>query len=139
MILFHSMTEVTVWITVVVFFLLLFALRVNPFRAAGAFVQELFTNRKFLLHFLALIGILFMNKVELILENRMVQKNDFTSDIYRLEGDFVAAVQHLFRSDWLTIASSFFMWWSLPPSWWPHSASTPTRRTISCFTPFVMP
>jgi len=103
-----SMTQATILIVVTVFFLLLFALRENPFRAAGAFVQDLFTVPKFLLHFLAMLAILFFNKMELWLESQMVKKTDFTSMIYGLEGNFAALLQRMFENSVLTQISVFF-------------------------------
>lgn len=108
MITFQSMTQVTLWITGMVFVLLIAALRTNPFRVAGSFVQELFTSRKYLLHFVAVLAILFFNKIEQWVEGRMNAQPDFTSSIYRLEGNLVASIQHFFKNDLLTDFTSFF-------------------------------
>ncbi|GIP39226.1 hypothetical protein J31TS4_25060 [Paenibacillus sp. J31TS4] len=108
MITFQSMTQVTLWIAGMVFVLLFAALRVNPFRVGGTFVQELFTSRKYFLHFAAVLAILFFNKLEQWVERRMPPQPDFTSSIYKIEGDLVASIQHFFRNDLLTDLSSFF-------------------------------
>lgn len=108
MFMIHSMTEATMMIAAAVFFLLLFALRENPLRAAGAFTHNLFTNVKYLLHFAALLAILFFNKLELVIEHRMNDIADFTPHIYRLEGGFVPLIQQLFEHRWLTELSVFF-------------------------------
>ncbi|MBP1996765.1 phosphatase PAP2 family protein [Paenibacillus eucommiae] len=105
---FQSMTTVTVYIVFVVFFLVLFSLRKNPFYAAGSFVQEIFTSRKFLFHFIGVIGILFINKLELSIEKSMRPRHDFTSSIYKIEGDFSASIQHFFHNDTLTYVATFF-------------------------------
>lgn len=111
MLVIQSMTHATVMIVATVYLLLLFSLNrspLRPFHAAGTFVQELFTSRKYLLHFIAMLTILFFNKIEVALENRMSQQNDFTPSFYKLEGEFIAIFQKLFVSDWLTSVLSFF-------------------------------
>lgn len=108
MLVINSMTEAILWIVFIVFVLLLLALRKNPFLAAGAFVQELFVSRKFLIHFVALICIMFVNKLELWIESGMVEKTNFTNVIFKFEGNFVVGIQHFFQNPTLTFFSSFF-------------------------------
>lgn len=111
MVIIQSMTQATVMIAISVYILLLFSLKRNPlypFHAAGTFVQELFSNRKFLLHFLAMLLVLFFNKIEISLENSMKTHSDFTPSIHALEGNFVAIFQRLFENDLLTSFVSFF-------------------------------
>lgn len=105
---FQSMTHAIAYMAVSVFFLLLIALRANPFTAAGSFVQELATSRKYLLHFVTMIGILCFNKVELWIERRMDARPDFTPFVAHLDNNFVAFVQHAFYHPWLTYAAAFF-------------------------------
>ncbi|MEW9700102.1 phosphatase PAP2 family protein [Paenibacillus sp. SI8] len=105
---FQSMTHATIYIVITVFVFLTIATRKNPFAIAGSFVQEIFTSRKYMLHFIALIIILFFNKFELWLEQTINFKADFTKSIYRVEGNFVAAIQHFFHQDLLTYVSSYF-------------------------------
>jgi membrane-associated phospholipid phosphatase len=105
---FQSMTHATVYIVITVFIFLLFSTRRNPLYAAGSFVQEIFTSRKYLLHLVALIAILFFNKVELWIENRMHYKPDFTGSIYRIEGNLVEHIQKFFHHDLLTFFTSYF-------------------------------
>jgi membrane-associated phospholipid phosphatase len=105
------MTHATVLIVITVYVLLFLSLKRNPlypFHAAGVFVQELFTNRKFMLHLLGIVVILFFNKVEISLENSMQSQSDFTPSVYGLEGDFVAVFQRLFENDMLTSFLTFF-------------------------------
>ncbi|MNI20484.1 PAP2 superfamily protein [compost metagenome] len=105
---FQSMTHATVYIVITVFFFLLFSTRKNPFYAAGSFVQEIFTSRKYLFHFTALICILFFNKFELWLEKKIDYKADFTGSIFRIEHNFTANIQQMFLNDALTWVSSYF-------------------------------
>ncbi|TMV52890.1 phosphatase PAP2 family protein [Paenibacillus mesophilus] len=111
MFIIQSMTHATVLIVITIYVLLFLSLKRNPlypFHAAGIFVQELFTNRKFLLHLLGIVVILFFNKVEISLENSMQSTSDFTPSVYGLEGDFVAVFQRLFENDILTSFLTFF-------------------------------
>jgi membrane-associated phospholipid phosphatase len=105
---FQSMTNVTLYIFITIFIFLWFSLRKNPLAAAGSFVQEVFTNHKFMLHLITVIAILFFNKIELTIEKNMDYHADFTNSIFKIEGNFVAAIQHFFLNDRLTYASSFF-------------------------------
>lgn len=102
------MTHATVYIVITIFVFLTLATRANPFAIAGSFVQEIFASRKYLLHFLALMTILFFNKVEMWVEKKIDFKADFTGSIYRIEGNFVASIQHFFHQDILTFVSSYF-------------------------------
>jgi membrane-associated phospholipid phosphatase len=105
---FESMTNAAVYIVITIFIFLLCSIRKNPLAAAGSFVQEIFTNRKFMLHMLVVVAILFCNKIELSIEKKMNYRADFTGSIFKIEGNFVAAIQHLFHNDMLTYATSFF-------------------------------
>jgi membrane-associated phospholipid phosphatase len=107
---FHidSMIHVTLYISITVFIIFLIALRTNPFAVAGMFVQEIFSSRKFLFHFIAMIGILFFNKIELAIENQMKIQDDFTPSFYSFEGNIVAWIQHFFQNDFLTSLLTFF-------------------------------
>lgn len=108
LVLFHNMNEVTIYIVVTTFFLLYVTLRKNPFSVAVSFFQELFTTTKILLHIAALLAILVFNKIELMIEKCMLPRPDFTPAIYKLEGNVVASIQHLFQNNLLTTLSTFF-------------------------------
>jgi membrane-associated phospholipid phosphatase len=105
---FQSMNQVTLWISATVFFLLLLSIRTNPFAAVAAFLRELFVSRKYLFHFLAMLGILMLNKIEQLIEKGMLQIPDYTPSIFRFEGGFVAGFQHLFENQTLTFITTFF-------------------------------
>jgi membrane-associated phospholipid phosphatase len=107
MFIFHNMTDVTIGITITVFILIWIATRKIPFYAAGAFVQEIFTSRKFVLHFIALVAMLIINKLEQWVADQMNFKADFTPSIYSLEGDFVAWFQQLFKNDTISTITTF--------------------------------
>jgi membrane-associated phospholipid phosphatase len=103
----HNMTDVTIGVAVVVFFLIWISTKKIPFYAAGSFVQDIFTSRKFALHFIALVSILFINKLEQWVFNKIHYKADFTPSIYELEGNFVSWFQHLFINDTLSTITLF--------------------------------
>lgn len=103
-----DMTQVSIYIAIATFFLLFFALRKNPLRTVAIFARELITNRKYVLHFTAVIAILYFNKIELSIERHMGPQPDFTPYIYKLEGNFVAYVQQFFQNSTLTVLSTFF-------------------------------
>lgn len=108
MFVFQSMNTVTTAIVATTFVLLLVSMRNNPLLVAGSFVQEIFTNRKYLFHFAAMIAILVFNKIEQMIEDSMTYQTDFTSAVHRLEGDIVPFIQHYFQNDILTYISTFF-------------------------------
>ncbi len=104
----QSMTHVTIYIAITVILILLFALRTNPLTITGAFVQEIFSSRKYLYHLAAMLCILFFNKIQLYIENKIKNPDDFTPSIYKFEGDIVASIQHFFQNDILTTLLTFF-------------------------------
>lgn len=107
----HSMTQATILIAVTVYALLLLSMKGDPLRplhAASLFVQELYTNRKLLLHLLGIVVILFFNKIEIVLENSMKTHSDFTPSFYAFEGDFIVFIQKWLQHDALTSALTYF-------------------------------
>lgn len=108
MIVFQSMTHVTVFVIITVFFFLFLELRKNPFHIMAAFVHKLVTSTKYLVHFGTLIAVLFFNKIEIILENHMHLQADFTPSIYKLEGEFVSIFQRVFQHEILTYVLTYF-------------------------------
>ncbi len=50
MILFTSMNQATIYTVITVIVLLAVAIKGNPFRIAGAFINEMYTNVKFIVH-----------------------------------------------------------------------------------------
>jgi len=108
MILFDNMTTVAVYTTITVVLLLWYGTAANPFRIGGLFLKELATSRVYLFHFLALLTILFFNKVELMIENRMTSYHaDFTPFFQSIEGNFVGNLQQFFHNDILTTVLAF--------------------------------
>ncbi|GAA3408271.1 phosphatase PAP2 family protein [Paenibacillus hodogayensis] len=111
MFIIQSMTHATVLIVITIYVLLFFSLKrhpLYPFHAAGLFVHELFTNRKYLFHLLGIVIILFFNKIELTLESKMKHHSDFTPAVFGLEGNFVSIFQKVFENGALTSVLTFF-------------------------------
>ncbi|QHW34198.1 inositol phosphorylceramide synthase [Paenibacillus rhizovicinus] len=107
MTLFDNMTTVALYTTLTVIILIWYGAAANPFKIGGLFVKENLFNRKYNLHFVALILILICNKYELRIENHMKNTYDFASFFQSIEGNFVANLQHTFESAWLTPILAF--------------------------------
>ncbi|MFD0714001.1 phosphatase PAP2 family protein [Paenibacillus sp. GCM10027626] len=108
MMLFDSMTTVTIYTAFTVVFLLWYGTLSNPLRVGGAFLKELITSRAYLLHFAALLMILFFNKVELMIEENMTSyQANFTPFFQSIEGHFVGSLQQLFENSILTTILAF--------------------------------
>ncbi|MFC0212562.1 phosphatase PAP2 family protein [Paenibacillus chartarius] len=107
MTLFQSMTQATIYMAVTVFFLLFVSLRTNPLAPIGSFIQEMIRSRKYRLHFVMMCSVMFINKIELWIEEHMPSRSDFTPFVSRLEGDFVAKLQHTLEQPWLTALSAY--------------------------------
>lgn len=108
MYLFQSMSHLSIAIAILAVAVLTISLKTNPLTVAGSFVGQLISSRKYLLHFAAMVLILMFNKFELSIEKWMNYSVDFTSDIYRLEGNFVANLQHFSANLTLTQIAAFF-------------------------------
>ncbi|GIQ70137.1 hypothetical protein XYCOK13_29610 [Xylanibacillus composti] len=108
MTLFHSMPHVMAYMIVTMAVLTGFVTRKQPLGAAATFIRQLWTSRKHLYHFIAVLCILLINKLELQVENHLGKQPDFTASFYKLEGNFVYLVQSIFEHPWLTAYTSFF-------------------------------
>ncbi|PZD94149.1 inositol phosphorylceramide synthase [Paenibacillus sambharensis] len=107
MIQYASMQTVT-WLTALTVFILLWAgTRTFPLIPVIHFLKKLASSPRYLLHFGALLAILFLNKWELTLEENMNISSDFTGFIHSLEGGFVSGLQNLFYAPWMTSFLSF--------------------------------
>ncbi|REE84328.1 PAP2 superfamily protein [Paenibacillus taihuensis] len=107
MTLFDNMTTVSVYTAITVTLMIWFGAGRNPFTVAGLFLRELIFNRKYMLHFVALILILFCNKFELQIESHMKQAHDFATLFQSIEGNFVSTLQHTFENKYLTPILAF--------------------------------
>jgi len=105
---FNSMTHVSIYTAIIVIILLIVALRTNPISIMIKFVQAFISNGKNLLHLIAVLLILYMNKLELSVETKLNITADFAQTFSQIEGKFVENVQHFFYNDLLTYFTSFY-------------------------------
>ena len=105
---FQSMNTIIVTITILVILLSSIVLREkNPYRLAANTFTNLFSSKKMLIQFLMLFLILYLNKMEQILEKHLIV-GDFTPAIHQLEGNIVYYIQQFFLNDILTYLLTFF-------------------------------
>ncbi|MFC5650115.1 phosphatase PAP2 family protein [Paenibacillus solisilvae] len=107
MTLFDSMRTVAIYSAITVTLLIWYGTKTNPFRTGGLFLREMVMNRKYMLHFVALMLILFCNKLELQIENNMTMTYDYAAFFQSIEGDFVKNLQHAFHNKYLTTFLGF--------------------------------
>ncbi len=107
-VLFETMTDMNLYITITLFIIILFVSRINPVAASISVIYQVIFNRKYLFHVILVLSMLFINKMELNIEEKMVFQTDFTPYIYSIEGDFVAIIQKIFLNPLLTLLTSYF-------------------------------
>lgn len=105
---FESMGHASIYIVLSVFIMMIIVLRKNPWVILKSFLHELIKNRKYIIHLAAVIGILFLNKVEQWLEKQINFQADFTQAFFDIEQNFVATIQHFFKNDALTYFTTFY-------------------------------
>jgi membrane-associated phospholipid phosphatase len=108
MILFQSMTSVSICSVLMVSILVAFGTGRQPFLPAWRFLKSLIVSRKYLLFFIAVSVILFLNKNELKLEEWLNVSYDLTPALSGWEGSWQVWLQKTFQSDFLTTISAFF-------------------------------
>lgn len=105
---FHSMQMISLLTALVVVVLIWAFSRKNPWYAVTNFAKELISSKRLLIVFIAMIGVLLVNKYELQWEESMGYHADFTSKVFQLEGHFVSNFQSLFHAPWVTDVTAFF-------------------------------
>jgi membrane-associated phospholipid phosphatase len=84
-------------------------LRRWPTRVATHFLDQLFTRKYLLLHFIASAAVLVVNKLELKLEETyLITKSNFTSSLYQFEGHLTGILQYILKNDFLTYFLTYF-------------------------------
>ncbi|MFD2670454.1 phosphatase PAP2 family protein [Marinicrinis sediminis] len=102
MFVFQSMNHVFAFTTITAMIMLVWVLRKNPLMVGVDFIKHMFTSRKYMLHFIGMIAILYLNKLELLLEAHYQFAKDLTSKVYALEGNLVYHFQSFFEHEALT-------------------------------------
>ncbi|WP_380706137.1 phosphatase PAP2 family protein [Salinithrix halophila] len=87
---------------------LLICLRKNPFIVIRDFILGLKHHRLLLFHVIACMGILLMNKLELLLEPHLNVSEDWTPYIGMFEENVTPIIQQLFMNDSLTYLTTYF-------------------------------
>ncbi|MBB6633950.1 phosphatase PAP2 family protein [Cohnella thailandensis] len=108
MVLFHSMTTISLYTAGLVALLLWFGTGRQPLAVAGVFMRTLFSSWPRFLFFISLLAILLLNKFELKLEALFPVTYDLTSALTGWEGSWQAALQSAVAADGLTAFCSVF-------------------------------
>ncbi|MFC5469467.1 phosphatase PAP2 family protein [Cohnella suwonensis] len=108
MVLFDSMSTISVCTAVAVAALIYFGTGKQPFATAWMFLKSLVLSRKYLFFFAAVLAIIALNKNELKLEHWINVDYDLTPYLSGWEGDWPAWLQSKVQSDWLTAVCSVF-------------------------------
>ncbi|NBI29747.1 phosphatase PAP2 family protein [Chengkuizengella sp. YPA3-1-1] len=102
------MTEVYIYIFLTIVVLFVYLYPKNPLTPALVSLKQFFTSWKMILHFVAIAFILFLNKIELTIEEKMRLNYDLTPLFHRWEGDIVYTIQNFFHNDLLTNVVVYF-------------------------------
>ncbi|MCD9025677.1 phosphatase PAP2 family protein [Cohnella silvisoli] len=108
MILFQSMSSVTICSIVTVAILITLGTGRQPLAAAYSFIKSLVVSRKYLLFFIAVLAIMVINKYELKMEQWLNISYDLTPALSGWEGTWPAWLQTTFHSNILTAVCAFF-------------------------------
>ncbi|WP_059044715.1 phosphatase PAP2 family protein [Paenibacillus rubinfantis] len=105
---YHSMSGIS-WLTAFSVLLIIWANTLRaPWHAVISLFRQLIKARHLLWLLLLTVGVLLLNKYELLLENHLSYDMDFTPWILKLEGHFVASFQSLFHDPAVTEVAGFF-------------------------------
>lgn len=108
MILFESMSSLTISTIVVVAVLVTFGTGRQPLITTWMFLKSLAMSRNYLLFFVSMLCILLLNKNELKLEHWLKVPYDLTHALSGWEGAWMHGLQTAFHSDWLTSICAVF-------------------------------
>jgi len=108
MILFNSMSTVAITTVIAVFILLAFGTGRHPLVPAWTFVKSLAASRRYLIFFIAVLAIMYLNKFELQLENWINVPYDLTPVLTGWEGTWMVWLQTNLQSDLLTAICAVF-------------------------------
>lgn len=87
---------------------LFYSVRKNPFFVIFNFMTDLFKKPFLLIHFLSILIILALNKIEISLKSYLPQFLDWTPYIMKLEGNATPILQKMLYNDILTYICTYF-------------------------------
>ncbi|MEW9668412.1 phosphatase PAP2 family protein [Ammoniphilus sp. 3BR4] len=105
---FESIYMIMITMALTVLIVLWYVLQRNPLVSVMEFVKAIFTKKILIWHFLALLVVLVLNKIQQIIEKEMKGVGDFTPWVYGIEGNIVLYIQHFFQNDVLTYVLTYF-------------------------------
>jgi membrane-associated phospholipid phosphatase len=108
MVLFQSMSAISISTIVAVSVLIAFGTGRQPFAAAWSFLKTLVVSRKYLLFFVSVMAIMLLNKNELLLEHWLKVPYDLTPMLSGWEGAWPAWLQTNLQSTALTAICAIF-------------------------------
>jgi membrane-associated phospholipid phosphatase len=108
MILFKSMSSVTVSSIITISILIAFGTGRQPFAPVWSILKTLVLSRKYLLFFIAVLAIMVFNTNELKIEEWLKVPYDLTATLSGWEGTWPVWFQSTFHSDILTAICAFF-------------------------------
>jgi membrane-associated phospholipid phosphatase len=108
MVLFHSMSSITISSVITVSILLAYGTGRQPFLSVWAFFKSLVFSRKYLLFFIAVLAIMIINKYELNFEGWLHISYDLTPVLSSWEGVWPVWLQNSLQSNLLTAICAFF-------------------------------
>jgi len=104
---FHSMNTIVITVVLLTALVSMLMLKQSVHRILVDSVQTLLGNKKMLLHFIAMLLILVLNKLEQTIAKEMTP-GDFTPIVHLWEGNIVYFIQRFFMNDYLTAVLTFF-------------------------------
>jgi membrane-associated phospholipid phosphatase len=105
---FQSVASILITGLITLFLVLLITLKKNPLSVIFRFGKELLKSKLLLAHFLGVLSVLLLNKLELIAESRLTSTADYTHYIYLFEGNVTPLLQKWLNNDGLTLVATFF-------------------------------
>ncbi len=105
---FQSVVTLAISSFLTLVLILFLSLRKNPFPIISNFFVDLFHQRLLLAHFLGVLSILALNKIEISLKSHLPDFPDWTPFIMKLEGEITPLLQLTLHNDLLTYISTYF-------------------------------
>lgn len=105
---FQSVVTLIISSFLTLLLILYLSLRKNPFPVISNFFVDLFHHRFLLAHFLGVLSILALNKIEISLKSYLPDFPDWTPFIMKLEGKITPLLQLTLHNDLLTYISTYF-------------------------------